>query len=63
MFPQAKQVGRYLAAYSERYVPTEALRLGHRVVNAVRSAESKTDSRWRVSWVRERLVHVPVDLP
>lgn len=63
MFPQASQVGRYLAAYSERYVPTEALRLGHRVVNAVRSAESKTDSRWRVSWVRERLVHVPVDLP
>jgi hypothetical protein len=62
MFPQARQVGRYLAAYSERYVPTEALRLGHRVVNAVRSAESP-DSRWRVSWVRERLVHVTVDLP
>lgn len=62
MFPQARQVGRYLSAYSERYIPKEVLRLGHRVVGAVRSAENGTDVRWRISWVKERLVHDPGDL-
>lgn len=59
VFPQARQVGKYLAAYSERYLPKGVLRLGQRVVSAVRSAGVEAESRWRISWVKERLVHVP----
>jgi hypothetical protein len=57
MFPQARQVGRYLAAYSERYIPKEVLRLGQRVITAVRSEDVEAESRWRITWVKERLVH------
>jgi hypothetical protein len=57
MFPQARQVGRYLAAYSERYIPKEVLRLGRRVITAVRSEDVEAESRWRITWVKERLVH------
>lgn len=53
MFPQARQVGQYLAAYTARYIPAPVLRLGHRVVKTER-LEGKDDiSRWKVSWMRE----------
>ncbi|KAJ5677033.1 FAD-dependent pyridine nucleotide-disulfide oxidoreductase [Penicillium maclennaniae] len=53
IFPQARQVGRYLAAYCQRYIPEEVLRLGQRVVSAVRSPGVEAESRWRISWVKE----------
>ncbi|KAJ5127067.1 hypothetical protein N7448_007846 [Penicillium atrosanguineum] len=53
MFPQARQVGRYLAAYSERYIPQGVLRLGQRVISAARSVDVEAESRWSVSWVKE----------
>lgn len=54
MFPQARQVGQYLAAYTARYIPAPVLRLGHRVVNTERLEGGKDGaSKWRVSWVRE----------
>ncbi|KAJ6120646.1 FAD-dependent pyridine nucleotide-disulfide oxidoreductase [Penicillium sp. IBT 18751x] len=56
MFPQARQVGRYLAAYRQRYIPEEVLRLGQRVISAVRSAGVEAESRWRISWIKERSV-------
>ena len=54
MFPQALQVGHYLSQYRRRYIPDEAMRLGHRVLKTVRTARSE----WEVSWVvhGERLV-------
>jgi hypothetical protein len=56
MFPQARQVGQYLAAYSSLYIPEDILRLGHRVVNTERLVGMNDVCRWRVSWIRERLV-------
>lgn len=53
MFPQARQVGQYLAAYTARYIPAHVLRLGHCVVNAERLEGKDDNSRWRVSWKRE----------
>lgn len=56
MFPQARQVGQYLAAYSQRYIPRDVLRLGHRVVKTERLTGSDATCKWRVSWVKGRLV-------
>lgn len=56
MFPQAGQVGRYLAAYAERFVPRDVLRLGCRVTRTARTAETEKGSRWKVEWVQERSV-------
>ncbi|KAJ5166935.1 FAD-dependent pyridine nucleotide-disulfide oxidoreductase [Penicillium canariense] len=53
MFPQARQVGQYLATYSNRYIPQDVMRLGHRVVKTERSVGTDTASRWRVSWIGE----------
>ncbi|OOQ82940.1 hypothetical protein PEBR_36677 [Penicillium brasilianum] len=52
MFPQARQVGQYLAAYSQRYIPRDVLRLGHRVVKTERLTGSDATFKWRVSWVK-----------
>lgn len=60
MFPQARQVGQYLAAYAERYIPKEALRLGSYVRQTERSTEPNASAKWRVSWVQNR--YVPVHL-
>lgn len=59
MFPQACQVGRYLAAYAERYIPKDVLRLGCRVIRTVRAAGSDCGVRWRVDWIQERCVPTP----
>lgn len=56
MFPQARQVGQYLAAYANRYIPADVLRLGHCVVKTERSAGKDATPRWKVSWIRKRLV-------
>jgi cation diffusion facilitator CzcD-associated flavoprotein CzcO len=53
IFPQARQVGQYLAAYTARYIPEHVLRLGHRVVKTERLERKDDTCRWRVSWVRE----------
>ncbi|KAJ5904198.1 FAD-dependent pyridine nucleotide-disulfide oxidoreductase [Penicillium tannophilum] len=52
MFPQARQVGQYLSAYTKRYIPDDVLRLGHRVLKAERTAESA--SPWMIQWRKER---------
>ncbi|KAJ5359076.1 FAD-dependent pyridine nucleotide-disulfide oxidoreductase [Penicillium cataractarum] len=52
MFPQARQVGQYLAAYSQRYIPRDMLRLGHRVVKTERLTGSDVNCKWKVSWVK-----------
>ncbi|KAF4158692.1 hypothetical protein CNMCM6936_002744 [Aspergillus lentulus] len=51
MFPQAWQVGKYLEAYAERYLPDEVVRLGCEVVRAVREVEGGRP-RWTVQWVQ-----------
>ena len=58
MFPQAWEVGQYLAAYTKRYIPNGVLRLGHRVVRTERTVEAQSSHRWKVFWVRERFVHI-----
>ena len=61
VFPQARQVGEYLAYYTERYIPTCVLRLGCRVVKTIRKVEDGGDPKWNVQWVQERYVgtHYP----
>lgn len=56
MFPQAKQVGEYLAAYAERYIPKEMLRLGSRVIRTARTVDAQSGARWKVQWIKERFV-------
>ncbi|KAJ5752928.1 FAD-dependent pyridine nucleotide-disulfide oxidoreductase [Penicillium odoratum] len=51
MFPQASQVGQYLDEYTNRYIPSDVLRLGHRVLKAERIA---SETRWRIQWRKER---------
>ncbi|CAG8069193.1 unnamed protein product [Penicillium nalgiovense] len=53
IFPQARQVGEYLACYAERYIPTHLLRLGCRVVRTIRKVEDECDPKWNVQWVQE----------
>lgn len=55
IFPRADEVGLYLATYAERYLPAHVLRLGHRVVRAVREGDGG-DVRWTVHWAKERWV-------
>ncbi|KAJ9488885.1 hypothetical protein VN97_g4414 [Penicillium thymicola] len=52
VFPQARQVGDYLACYAERYIPTHVLRLGCRVVKTIRRVEDGGDPKWNVQWVQ-----------
>ncbi|KAE8375212.1 hypothetical protein BDV26DRAFT_283637 [Aspergillus bertholletiae] len=54
MFPQAWQAGKYLQAYTERYIPREALRLGHRVVGSTRETNERSRPQWTIQWVLER---------
>ncbi|KAF1984498.1 hypothetical protein K402DRAFT_395521 [Aulographum hederae CBS 113979] len=51
MFPRAWQVGRYLKTYTDRYIPSESIKLGSTVksVEMVGEAES---ARYRVQWSR-----------
>ncbi|KAJ5188435.1 hypothetical protein N7491_004760 [Penicillium cf. griseofulvum] len=55
-FPQAIQVGEYLACYAERYIPAHVLRLGCRVVRTIRRVEDGGEPKWNVQWVRESAV-------
>ncbi|KAJ5158400.1 FAD-dependent pyridine nucleotide-disulfide oxidoreductase [Penicillium coprophilum] len=52
IFPQATQVGEYLACYAEQYVPTHVLRLGCRVIRTIRKVEDG-NVKWNVQWVQE----------
>lgn len=56
IFPQARQVGEYLACYAERYVPAHVLRLGCRVIRTIRRVGGGGDPKWNVQWVQERYV-------
>lgn len=56
LFPQARQVGQYLAHYTDRYIPNEILRLGCRVVQTTRKVQDGLDPKWNVQWTRERYV-------
>lgn len=56
IFPQACQVGRYLATYAERYIPKEVLRLGSRVIRTARTVDGQSGARWKVHWIKERFV-------
>lgn len=56
IFPQAYQVGLYLATYAERFIPKDVLRLGCRVVRAVRMVEIDRGARWKIDWIRNRYV-------
>ncbi|KAF3397881.1 hypothetical protein F1880_005974 [Penicillium rolfsii] len=47
IFPQARQVGQYLAAYSRLYIPQDVLRLGCRVVETQRLRGKDETWRWR----------------
>ncbi|KAJ5493985.1 FAD-dependent pyridine nucleotide-disulfide oxidoreductase [Penicillium fimorum] len=53
IFPQATQVGEYLACYAERYVPAHVLRLGSRVVRTIRRVEDGGDAKWNIQWIEE----------
>jgi hypothetical protein len=58
IFPQARQVGEYLACYAERYIPTHVLRLGCRVIRTIRKVEDEDDPKWNVQWVQGRYVGI-----
>ncbi|CAI7573627.1 unnamed protein product [Penicillium glandicola] len=53
IFPQARQVGEYLSCYAERYIPTNVLRLGCRVLRTIRKVEDGGDPKWNVQWIQE----------
>ncbi|KAL2865434.1 uncharacterized protein BJX67DRAFT_185274 [Aspergillus lucknowensis] len=55
MFPRAWQVRRYLEKYASVYIPESSLRLGRRVVRAIRRSRLVgSGGRWEVHWVDER---------
>ncbi|KAB8255600.1 hypothetical protein BDV32DRAFT_154106 [Aspergillus pseudonomiae] len=54
MFPQAWQAGKYLQTYAERYIPQEALRLGHKVVRSTRETSGSSRPSWTIQWILER---------
>lgn len=58
IFPQARQVGQYLACYTERYIPREVLRLGCRVVQTLR--KEADEPKWNVQWTQQRCGDVAV---
>ncbi|KAF7716069.1 Flavin-containing monooxygenase family protein [Penicillium ucsense] len=53
MFPRARQVGRYLEAYAERYVPGGCMRLRSRVVQTERVQGRDGACSWKVYWVED----------
>jgi cation diffusion facilitator CzcD-associated flavoprotein CzcO len=53
VFPQARQVGRYLGCYTDRYVPKDVLRLGCTVVRTEREVRNGL-LKWNVQWLRDR---------
>lgn len=63
MFPQACQVGQYLKAYAERYIPKDVLRLGSFIRHTKRTIESdsstrSTGTKWRVFWDKNRYAYL-----
>ncbi|KAI2689768.1 hypothetical protein CBS147355_219 [Penicillium roqueforti] len=59
IFPQARQIGEYLACYAERYVPAHVLRLGCRVIRTIRRVGGGGDPKWNVQWVQESAEETP----
>ncbi|KAF2843005.1 FAD/NAD(P)-binding domain-containing protein [Patellaria atrata CBS 101060] len=49
MFPRAWQVGRYLQAYAQMYIPENCIKLNSKVTKAERFQED-TIHKWKVSW-------------
>lgn len=58
VFPQARQVGRYLGCYADRYIPKDVFRLGCRVVKTERGIRDGV-VKWNVQWLRDRYVNAP----
>lgn len=54
LFPQASQVGQYLAVYAERYIPKESFRLGSHVKLTERVVQPDSSIKWKVAWVQKR---------
>ncbi|KAJ5744657.1 hypothetical protein N7533_009527 [Penicillium manginii] len=50
IFPQASQVGQYLASYAQRYIPKDAFRLGSYVRQTKRLVQPGSSTKWRVFW-------------
>lgn len=51
MFPQARQVGQYLAEYANRYIPDNVCRLGCKVVTTERKVYDD-GVKWKVQWLQ-----------
>lgn len=51
-FPKAWMAGRYLHAYSKRYIPQDAFMLNSKVTSTVRTHEGEggESAKWRVTW-------------
>jgi len=49
MFPKAWQVGRYLQAYADMFLPNGVVRLNTKVLG-VHRIEEKRGTKWRVEW-------------
>jgi cation diffusion facilitator CzcD-associated flavoprotein CzcO len=56
IFPQASQVGQYLASYAQRYIPKDAFRLGSYVRQTKRLVQPGSSTKWRVFWDQKRYV-------
>ena len=56
IFPQARQVGKYLEKYADLYIPKGVLRLGKEVVRTVRETDGLR-ARWTVQWTSRRYVY------
>ncbi|KAI9755035.1 MAG: hypothetical protein M4579_004438 [Chaenotheca gracillima] len=52
MFPRACEMGQYIKAYREKYVPIDTIRFNTKVTSAVRQGE-KTHSSWHISWASQ----------
>jgi hypothetical protein len=52
-FPLAWQVGKYLKAYADKYIPPELLNLGCTVVHTERKKLDGCEKVWTVEWVEE----------
>ncbi|KAJ5391657.1 hypothetical protein N7509_007147 [Penicillium cosmopolitanum] len=63
MFPQASQVGQYLAAYAQRYIPKDAFRLGSYVRQTKRLVQPDSSMKWRVFWDQKSARLVDHDQP
>ncbi|PVF92541.1 FAD/NAD(P)-binding domain-containing protein [Serendipita vermifera] len=48
-FPKAYQVGRYLQAYADRYIPQQTIRLSCEVIRVLKEP-NEVGEKWKVEW-------------